>query len=443
MFSGGIRMTEMRTVRGMRDLMGQEMQVKNYLMATAVEIFEQYGYEPLDSPVMELWETLSAKGGEEVEEQTFKFQDKGNREVGLRFDLTVPLARIVATNPNLPKPFKRYALGKAWRYDRPQAGRYREFEQADVDVIGSESPAADAEVILIALEFLRRVLGGDYLIRINNRKILRGMTEKAGVPDELAFECFRAIDKLDKIGRDGVLKELKERGIDTKQSEFLIDAITIKGCGNETLQKFRELLEGSEIGFEGVDELTLMADIFEQSGVGKLVEFDMSLARGLDYYTGPVFEGMYLGKPAVGSILGGGRYDRLIEKFGGKPTAATGISLGIGRLIEVVIARGGAKDLTKPLDVFIAPIKRPMLCYATALQTDLVRNGISCEVDLMDRPLKRLLQQADTKNAKFTVIVGERDIEKGEVSVRNMSTKETDQVKSDTLTTYLMERLQS
>ena len=435
-------MSEMRTVRGMRDLMGQEMQVKNYLMATAVRIFEQYGYEPLDSPVMELWETLSAKGGEEVEAETFKFTDKGNREVGLRFDLTVPLARIVATNPHLPKPFKRYALGKAWRYDRPQAGRYREFEQADVDIIGSKSPAADAEVVLIALEFLRVVLGGDYIIRINNRKVLRGMTEKAGVPDDQAFECFRAIDKLDKIGKDGVLKELKDRGIDEKQSEFLIDAISIRGSGT-TLQKFRNLLEDSEMGIEGVDELTLMAEIFEDSGVSDLVEFDMSLARGLDYYTGPVFEGRYLGKPAVGSILGGGRYDRLIEKFGGQATPATGISLGIGRLIEVVIARGGTENLTRKLDVFIAPIKRPMLRYATSFQTKLVRQGVSCEVDLMDRPLKKLLQQADLKNAKFVVIVGERDIEKGEVSVRNMTTKKTDQVKLDSLTEFLLKALES
>ncbi|MHA2235566.1 MAG: histidine--tRNA ligase [Candidatus Thorarchaeota archaeon] len=434
-------MSKMRTVRGMRDLMGQEMQVKNYLMASAVKVFEQYGYEPLDSPVMELWETLSAKGGEEVEAEAFKFTDKGEREVGLRFDLTIPLARIVATNPHLPKPFKRYAIGKAWRYDRPQAGRYREFEQADADVIGSKSPAADAEVVLIALEFLRRVLGSDYLIRINNRKVLRGLTEKAGVPDDQAFECFRAIDKLDKIGRDGVLKELKDRGFNSEQSEFLIDAIAIRGTGQKTLQKFRDLLEGSDVGLEGVDELTLMAEIFEQSEVGELIEFDMSLARGLDYYTGPVFEGRYLGKPVVGSILGGGRYDHLIENFGGTSTPATGISLGIGRLIEVVIARGGAKVLPRPLEVFIAPIKRPMLRFATSFQTDLVRKGISCEVDLMDRPLKKLLEQADSKKARFTVIVGERDIAKGEVSVRNMKTKETEQVRSDSLTEYLLKAL--
>lgn len=434
-------MSEMRTVRGMRDLMGPDMQVKNYLMATAAKVFEQYGYEPLDSPVMELWETLSAKGGEEVEAETFKFTDKGEREVGLRFDLTIPLARIIATNPHLRKPFKRYALGKAWRYDRPQAGRYREFEQADVDIVGSVSPAADAEVVLVALEFLRRVLGNDYLIRINNRKVLRGLTEKAGVTDDLASECFRAIDKLDKIGRDGVLKELKDRGIGKKQSDFLIDAISIKGSGTKALQKFRDLLEGSIIGTEGVDELALMAEIFEESGVAELIEFDMSLARGLDYYSGPVFEGRYLGKPTVGSIFGGGRYDQLIEKFGGQPTPATGISLGIGRLIEVVLARGVGKELTQQLDVFVAPIKRPMLRYAISFQSELIQAGFSCEVDLMNRPLKKLLEQADSKNAKYTIIVGERDIAKGEVSVRNMTSKETEQVKSIALTKYLLKAL--
>ncbi|MHA1246353.1 MAG: ATP phosphoribosyltransferase regulatory subunit [Candidatus Thorarchaeota archaeon] len=186
-------MSELRTVRGMRDLMVPEILVQDYLVETAVRVFRQFGYEPLDSPVMELWETLSAKGGEEVEAETFKFKDKGDREVGLRFDLTVPLARIVASNPTLPKPFKRYAIGKAWRYDRPQAGRYREFMQADVDVVGSASPAADAEVVLVALEFLRRVLGSDYVIKINSRKVLKGLTERANVPDGLAHEWTRLV----------------------------------------------------------------------------------------------------------------------------------------------------------------------------------------------------------------------------------------------------------
>ncbi|MBN2231134.1 MAG: histidine--tRNA ligase [Candidatus Thorarchaeota archaeon] len=434
-------MSEMRTVRGMRDLLGPEMRVRDYLIATAIEVFQKYGYEPLDSPVMELWETLSAKGGEEVEAETFKFTDKGEREVGLRFDLTVPLARIAATNPHLPKPFKRYAVGKAWRYDRPQAGRYREFEQADVDIIGASSPAADAEVVLVALEFLRRIFGNNYAIKINNRKVLRGLIEKAGVADNLAFECFRAIDKLDKIGRDGVIEELDARGISKKASNFLIDAIAISGPGVETLQRFRDLLKGSEVGIQGVDELTLMAEIFENAGVKEVTIFDMSLARGLDYYTGPVFEGRYFGKPDVGSILGGGRYDHLIEKFGGLPTEATGISLGIGRMIEVVVGQGIDEKLTPQLDVYVAPIKQEMIRHAYKIQSDLIKMGLSCEVDIMDRSLKKSLEQADSKRARLIVIVGKRDFENGEVSVRNMRDKSTEQVKVDGLLNFIKKAL--
>ncbi len=436
-------MSDMRTVRGMRDLYGPEMRVRDYLITTAIDVFQKFGYEPLDSPVMELWETLSAKGGEDVEAETFKFTDKGEREVGLRFDLTVPLARIAATNPHLPKPFKRYAIGKAWRYDRPQAGRYREFEQADVDIVGTANPAADAEVTLVALEFLRRVFEKDYLIKINNRKVLKGLTEKAGVSDTLAFECFRAIDKLDKIGRDGVLAELKSRGIGKQESDFLLDAILIKGSGVAVLQEFRDILSGSKIGIEGVDELKLMAEIFEDAGAKEFTVFDMSLARGLDYYTGPVFEGRCLGEPDVGSILGGGRYDHLIEKFGGPPTPATGISLGIGRMIEVVIARGIKADLNHQLDVYIAPLTRSMIRYGMALQTDLVRLGISCEVDIMERALKKSLEQADTKNAKLIVIIGERDVEKGEVSIRNMTDKSTAQVKMASSVKFIKKALRT
>jgi histidyl-tRNA synthetase len=425
----------------MRDLMGPEEYVNDYLIETAVRVFRLFNYEPLDSPVMELWETLAAKGGEEVESDTFKFTDKGGREVGLRFDLTVPLGRIVASNPSLPKPFKRYAIGKVWRYDRPQAGRYREFTQADVDIVGSSSTAADSEVVLVALEFFRRVLGKDYVMRINNRKVLKGLTEKAGVPDDLVYECFRSIDKLDKIGRDGVLEELKTRGVSKEQSDFLMDNITLRGRGDSVLEQFRELLNGSEVGVQGVDELSAMAANFEESGVGEIVEFDMSLARGLDYYTGPVFEGTFTGEPRVGSVAGGGRYDNLIEKFGGPPTPATGISLGIGRLIDVMIAEGLGDKLTPALDVFLAPITPSMVRYAARLQSELVKVGFSCETDLMERNLKKLLEVADSKRARFAVIIGERDLGKGEVSVRDMRTKDTRQVKMDGLVKHVQTSL--
>ena len=425
----------------MRDLMGKEMLVRNYLIEQAVQVFRSFGYEPLDSPVMELWETLSAKGGDEVEAETFKFEDKGGREVGLRFDLTVPLARIVATNLHLPKPFKRYAIGKAWRYDRPQAGRYREFMQADVDVIGASSPAADAEVVLVALEFSRRVLKTNYIVRINNRKVLKGLTEIAGVPDDLAHECFRSIDKLDKIGKKGVLEELSSRGISKESSEKLLDAIELRGNGLDVLDKFAELLKESEIGTEGVEELKFMAEIFEETEVSSLVEFDMALARGLDYYTGAVFEGRYLGKPALGSIFGGGRYDHLIERFGGQPTPATGISLGIGRLVDVLIAMGETDGLESELQVFIAPLKRPMVRYAARLANEFAKADVTVEFDLMERSLKKLLALSDSKGARFTVIVGPRDLENGQISIRNMETKDTVLINLEDAVEYVSSKL--
>ncbi|MDF1540539.1 MAG: His/Gly/Thr/Pro-type tRNA ligase C-terminal domain-containing protein, partial [Candidatus Thorarchaeota archaeon] len=254
-------------------------------------------------------------------------------------------------------------------------------------------------------------------------------------------ECFRSIDKLDKIGKKGVLEELNARGISAASSETLIDALEIRGSGLASLDEFADLLKGSEMGMEGVEELQFMAEIFDEADVSQLVEFDMSLARGLDYYTGPVFEGRYLGKPAVGSILGGGRYDHLIGRFGGQATPATGISLGIDRLVDVLLARGVAKELGSQLDVFIAPIKKPMVKYAAKIANKLAQSDISVEMDLMERSLKKLFARSDERGAKFTVIIGERDIEKGEVSVRNMQSKETAQVKLEDVVDFLASSL--
>ncbi len=434
-------MSELRTVRGMRDLMGPEMRVHDILVTTAVTVFQHFGYEPLDSPALELWDTLAAKGGTEIEAETFKFKDKGDRDVGLRFDLTVPLARIVASNPHLPRPFKRYAIGKAWRYDRPQAGRYREFVQADVDIVGTNSPAADAEVVMVALEFFRRVLGEDYVIKINNRKVLRGLVETAGIHDSMSFDCFRAVDKLDKIGKEGVLAELATHGIDEVKSSHLLKAISVRGRGVSTLDKFQDLLSASEVAQEGLRELYIMAEIFDACGVSQYIEYDLSLARGLDYYTGPVFEGRCLRGPDVGSIAGGGRYDSLIERFGTQSTPATGISLGIGRMIDLMMTRGKAQELTPLLDVYVAPIGQDMMKYAMHVQNILIRADINCEVDLMGRSLKKILEQADSKRAALTVIVGARDIERHEVSVRDMRTKDTKQVRLENIADFVRQSL--
>ena len=225
------------------------------------------------------------------------------------------------------------------------------------------------------------------------------------------------------------------------ESNFLLDAIELKGNGSEILEEFREVLQGSEIGVEGVDELLVMAEIFEEADLRDRTEFDMSLARGLDYYTGPVYETRYLGEPKVGSIAGGGRYDHLVERFGGPSTPATGISLGIGRLIDVLLARGFSESLASRLDVYVMPIKKSMVKYAMRIGNELVKQGVTCEIDLMNRTLKKLFAQADSKNTRLAVIVGPKDIENGEVSVRDMITKETVLVKLESLTKYVKEFL--
>jgi histidyl-tRNA synthetase len=271
--------------------------------------------------------------------------------------------------------------------------------------------------------------------------VLKGLTEIAQVPDELAHECFRSIDKLDKIGKKGVLEELSSRGISKESSEILLDALELRGRGMDILEKFADLLKDSEIGIEGVEELRYMAKIFEEADLASYVEYDMSLARGLDYYTGPVFEGTFVGTKDLGSIFAGGRYDRLIERFGGQPTPATGIALGIGRLVDVVKAMDDTESLGSQLQVFIAPLKRPMVPYAARLANEFAKEDISVEFDLMERSLKKLLAISDTKGAKFTIIVGPKDVESGKVSIRDMQTKETELVNLEDAIAFVTSKL--
>jgi histidyl-tRNA synthetase len=236
-------------------------------------------------------------------------------------------------------------------------------------------------------------------------------------------------------------EELVQRGISRDASDFLLGAIDLRGNSQEVLDEFKERISKSDVGREGVSELEVMASVFEAAGVKDHIRFDMALARGLDYYTGPVFEGSYLGEPDVGAILGGGRYDNLIERFGGKPTPATGISLGIGRIMDIVLAMDISKQLASDLDVFIAPIKKPMIPPAMAFQNTLVRNGVSCEVDVMDRPLGKLFELAESRGAKYMLIVGKRDHEKGELSLRDMESKDTVQIRREKLVEEVKSRL--
>jgi len=394
-----------QTVRGMRDFLPEQAKKKQFIEDTCRRIFERYGFEPLQSPVLEDFALLAAKGsgGEAVKDEIYYFKDKGDRELGLRYDLTVPLARIVAANPVLQKPFRRYCIGTVYRYDRPQAKRYREFTQADVDIVGAKSVVADFECIQIAAEVMRS-LGLEFKIKVNNRMLLEELAKKCDITEGQVKDAFRLIDKMDKIGEKEVRAEFKAKGI----SDKLISKIS-----KNSFEDVKDLVGESE-GFKELEKLLLLS---KENEIPEVL-FDLSLARGLEYYTGNVFEVGINEGPSVG---GGGRYDKLIELYGGAPTPAVGISFGIDRLfdtLEQTLVIGANTDL------FIATLTDESATAATKLATQLRRNGIAVEIDVMSRNVKKNIEYLNKRGIGFFVVLGENELRTGKVKVKDMGNGE-------------------
>lgn len=409
-----------KPLRGMRDLPPEEMAKRLRVFEVFRKVAESYGYQPFEAPSMESWELLTLKSGEDVARQIYCFKDKGGRDVGLRFDLTIGLARYVASRRDLPLPFKRYSVGKVWRYERPSAGRrLREFYQADVDVVGSSSPLSDAEVISVAVECLRRLGLKDLRVRVNDRRILEGFMELSGAPRVVSLDVFRAIDKLDRIGVEGVKQELLKLSLSEGQVERLMDLISLRGDPDEVLPELERTLKGIEVGVEGCRALRELVEYAGYMGIRDIMTVDASLARGLDYYTGPIFEVHVVGEEDVGSVAGGGRYDTLVELCGGRPTPATGISLGVERIVLVMERRGLFEGLGSAVDVYVAPVGEGV---GKALEASrmLREAGLRVYVDLMGRKLSRQLEQASKLGARAVVIVGPREAERGVVALRDM-----------------------
>jgi histidyl-tRNA synthetase len=356
---------------------------------------EKYGFELLFTPAFESFELLSAKGGagEAIKDEIYYFKDKGGREMGLRFDFTVPLARVATSNPQLPKPFKRYQIEKVWRYDNPQAMRWREFWQSDIDVVGSRSVLADAECLACVCEFLDK-LNLDYSIRVNNRKFIERLLEKS-IPKGKIIDVFRAIDKFEKIGEDGVKKELENKGVDAKN---VLKIFKLKDFDD------RELKE--------------LFDYAKQFGIEKRLKFDISLMRGLEYYTSLVFEVSLGAKVSCG---GGGRYDNLMKTVGGVDMPATGFSLGLDRILEVIKENKISieKDKAKIFIATVGDIKGEVIKIAQKLR----KSGISAQIDLMDRSLSKQLEYADSLEIPYVLIVGPEEIKKKKYKLRDMKNK--------------------
>jgi len=414
--------SSLRRPRGTRDFLPWDMIKRRFVVEIVRSIFELYGYDEIETPAFELLDVLTAKCGPEMREQIYAFKDKAGRDLGLRFDLTVPLARVVASHPDLPKPFKRYCISRVWRYEEPQSGRFREFWQADADIVGSAKMDADAEVIAVAISCLKRLGMKNFRVRLNNRKILESIAASANVERELWLGVFRAIDKLDKMGQEGVRRELEKLGLNGDQIVTIM--MQISRCGNLDAVEREVSHVLTDRGREGFNELAEIIGNLELYNCSEYVVVDLSLARGLDYYTGPIFEISAETDVNVGSVAGGGRYDNLIELLGGPPTPATGISLGIDRLVEVLSEANMLPTARTLTQIFVAYTNPSLKKEAIAAAEKLRSEGIRVEVDVMGRKLDRQLKYADAKGIPYVVILGPQEVEKGVYRVKDMSARE-------------------
>ena len=439
--------------KGTRDFGPEEMIRRNYIFDTIKGVFRLYGFQPLETPAMENLSTLLGKYGDEGDKLLFKILNSGDFlsgvsdeqlhgnpnalstrlcEKGLRYDLTVPLARYVVQHQGeISFPFKRYQIQPVWRADRPQKGRYREFYQCDVDVIGSRSLLCEVDLVEIVAKVFQR-LGIRVTLKVNNRKILYGIAETIGHADKM-IDITVAIDKLEKIGLEAVNGELREKGIDERAIEALQPILSLEGANGAKLARLREILADSPVGLAGVTETETILSYVETLGTELEIELDLSLARGLNYYTGAIFE-VKARDFAIGSICGGGRYDDLTGIFGMPNTSGVGISFGADRIYDVMTGLDLFPDDTK------GTTRALMLNFggeeervSLRLAKNLREAGIACEVYPESAKMKKQMEYANRRAVPWVVIVGSDELASGRATVKNMATGEQQAVAFDEL----------
>ena len=414
--------------KGTRDFGPAEMVGRNYIFNIVRSVFRKYGYQCIETPSMENLSTLLGKYGEEGDKLLFRIQNSGEKaalapEKGLRYDLTVPFARFVVQHQNeIVFPFKRSQIQPVWRADRPQKGRYREFYQCDVDVIGSKSLLNELELVQMVDDVFGQ-MGIRVVIKLNNRKILAGLAEVSGQPDKLV-DITVAIDKIDKIGLDAVKQELTEKGLTEQAIAVIEPVLTLSGTTAEKLSRMRELLATSETGLKGLEEIGTLFSLIDGAGISQTVELDLSLARGLNYYTGAIFEVKALDF-AIGSICGGGRYDDLTGIFGLPNTSGVGISFGADRIYDVLCGLDlFPKDAAAAATVLFTNMGEREVAYSVPVAAALRKAGFACEIYPDSARLKKQFEYADRKGIPYLAIVGDQEVAEGTVTLKNLATGE-------------------
>lgn len=449
--------------KGTRDFGPAEMAGRNYIFDTIKSVFRTYGYMPIETPAMENLSTLLGKYGDEGDKLLFRILNSGDAfsgvdfgafrtedggynskslslkvcEKGLRYDLTVPFARFVVQHQNeLSFPFKRYQIQPVWRADRPQKGRYREFYQCDADVIGSRSLLNELELVQI-VDRVFMLFGINVVVKINNRKVLAGLAEISGFPDKVV-DITVAIDKIDKIGLEAVKAEMREKGLTDDAIAVIEPVLTLKGDYKEKISSMRALMEGrsvsgivSETGLKGLDELEELFGLTDAAGISQEVEIDLSLARGLNYYTGAIFE-VKAKDFEIGSICGGGRYDNLTGIFGLPDMSGVGISFGADRIYDVL--KGLDKfpeDVTSATKILFANMGAAEVKYLLPVVRSLRESGVSCEIFAEPAKLKKQFDYADRKSVPFISITGGDEMAREVVNLKNLSSGAQESFRKD------------
>jgi histidyl-tRNA synthetase len=440
--------TKTQPARGMRDFLPEDVRKREYVISVVKDVYERYGFEPLETPAAENIETLMGKYGEEGNQLIFKIlkrgvhEGSGEADLALRYDLTVPLARVVAEyRDKLPKFFKRYQIQPVWRADRPARGRFREFYQCDVDVLGSRSMIVEAEICGAASEVLMKLGFSDFCVRLNHRKSLTGILAVAGVALEQHDAALIALDKLEKIGSEGVKKELTSRGVNDvagdrllsffsdlnaleRAAEIAAEDQAVQALNKAVLGRIVEFVGDNEQGAKGVDELQSIIDFVEAMGISHRLKIDPALARGLSYYTGAIMEINV--KDLAGSLGGGGRYDNLVGMFSGQDIPACGFSLGLERILVVMDERNmfPAGLDSSPADVMVAIWNEESITNAIALAQQLRAAGLRVDLYTQADKLGKQFKYASSLGVPFVAVLGEEEAAKGQVALKDMRTGE-------------------
>jgi len=406
-----------QTLKGFRDFLPETMAVRNYVKNLFIETFETFGFEPLETPSLEYASTLMGKYGDEGEKLVYMFNDKGGRRVGLRYDLTVPTAKVLAMYPEIPLPFKRYQLQNVWRADNTQKGRYREILQCDIDTFGTKSSIADAEIVAVIYTALKKLDFKKFSIRLNSRTVLKNILSQSGI-SENQNSALQSLDKFQKIGEDGVIKELNEKGFSQLQIDSLFKYI-----------KVAKPDENLAAVFTTIKSFNLPDWSYT---------FDPTMVRGLDYYTGTIFE-TYVEEPKIGSITGGGRYDTLIKTLGGPDIPAVGTTLGLDRIVDCIIELNLLPNLPKTkTKIMVANFGEKTLNKSLELTSLLRQNNIPTVFYPNEERIGKQFKYASLKNIPFVALIGENELINNTVTIKNMSTSEQKTISQNEVVNFVL-----